>query len=114
MAVSLAIGVFGGMVGAPGAFIYIPVMIYLLNIPTRIVIGSTLGIVFLGALAGTVGKMATGQILWPAALALVVGTVPGAQFGGGMSKKVNTKYLRIAIAVIIAVTGLKMWSQILN
>ncbi len=114
MAVSLAIGVFGGMVGAPGAFIYIPVMIYLLDIPTRIVIGSTLGIVFLGAVAGTVGKMATGQILWPAALALVVGTVPGAHVGGGVSKKVNTKYLRIAIAVIIAVTGIKMWSQVLG
>jgi uncharacterized membrane protein YfcA len=114
MAVSLAIGVFGGMVGAPGAFLYIPVMIYILNIPTRIVIGSTLGIVFFGAIAGTIGKMATGQIMWPAALALVVGTVPGAQFGGGISKKVNTKYLRTAIAVIIAITGLKMWHQILG
>ncbi len=114
MAVSLAIGVFGGMVGAPGAFLYIPVMIYFLNIPTRIVIGSTLGIVFFGAIAGTIGKMATGQIIWPAALALVVGTVPGAQFGGGVSKKVNTKYLRIAIAVIIAITGLKMWHQVLG
>jgi uncharacterized membrane protein YfcA len=114
MAVSLVIGMFGGMVGAPGAFIYIPVMIYLLNIPTRIVIGSTLGIVFLGAVTGTLGKMATGQILWPAALALVVGTVPGAQFGGMMSKKVNTKSLRLAIAVIIAITGLRMWWQILT
>ncbi len=114
MVVSLAIGVFGGMVGAPGAFIYIPVMIYLLNIPTRIVIGSTLGIVFFGAIAGTIGKVATGQVLWPVALALVVGTVPGAQFGGGVSKKVNTKFLRIAIAVIIAITGIKMWSQVLG
>ncbi len=114
MVASLAIGVFGGMVGAPGAFIYIPVMIYLLNIPTRIVIGSTLGIVFLGAVAGTIGKMATGQIIWPAALALVVGTIPGAQFGGGVSKKVNTKYLRMAIAVIIAITGIKMWSQVIG
>jgi uncharacterized membrane protein YfcA len=112
--VSLVIGIFGGMVGAPGAFVYIPVMIYLLNIPTRIVIGSTLGIVFLGALAGTIGKMATGQIIWPAALALVVGTIPGAQLGGGISKKVSTKYLRLAIAVIIAITGLKMWSQVMG
>jgi uncharacterized membrane protein YfcA len=113
-AISLAIGTFGGMVGAPGAFIYIPVMIYLLNIPTRIVIGSTLGIVFLGAIAGTVGKMATGQIIWPAALALVIGTIPGAQFGGGVSKKVNTKSLRLVIAVIIAITGLRMWYQVAN
>jgi uncharacterized membrane protein YfcA len=114
VAVSLAIGCFGGMVGAPGAFIYIPVMIYLLNIPTRIVIGSTLGIVFFGAVTGTIGKVATGQVLWPAALALVVGTVPGAQFGGSVSKKVNTKYLRMAIAVIIAVTGIRMWWQVLS
>ena len=113
-AVSLAIGSFGGMVGAPGAFIYIPVMIYLLNIPTRIVVGSTLGIVFLGAITGTVGKMATGQIIWPYAIALVLGTVPGAQFGGRVSKKVNTKHLRLAIAVIIAVTGLRMWYQMLT
>lgn len=109
---SLAIGTFGGMVGAPGAFIYIPVMIYLLNIPTRIVIGSTLGIVFLGAIAGTIGKMATGQIIWPAAIALVVGTVPGARFGGNMSKKIDARYLRIVIAVIIAVTGIKMWHSL--
>ncbi|MHB8880194.1 MAG: sulfite exporter TauE/SafE family protein [Thermodesulfovibrionales bacterium] len=113
-AVSLGIGLFGGMVGAPGAFIYIPVMIYLLNIPTRIVIGSTLGIVFLGAIFGTIGKMATGQIIWPYAIALVIGTVPGAQLGGRMSKKINTKYLRLAIAVIIAITGVRMWYQVVT
>lgn len=111
---SLAIGCFGGMVGAPGAFIYIPAMIYLLNIPTRIVIGSTLGIVFLGALTGTIGKMMTGQVIWPYALALVAGTIPGAQLGGRVSKKVSTKYLRLAIAVIIAITGLRMWYQVLT
>ncbi len=112
--ISLLIGIFGGMVGAPGAFIYIPAMIYILNIPTRIVIGSTLGIVFMGAVTGTIGKMATGQIIWPAALALVLGTVPGAQLGGNVSKKVDTKYLRLAIAVIIAITGFRMWYQIVT
>ena len=86
-AVSLAIGCFGGMVGAPGAFLYIPVMIYLLGLPTRIVIGSTLGIVLLGAITGTIGKMVTGQIIWPYAIALVIGTVPGAQLGGRSARR---------------------------
>jgi uncharacterized membrane protein YfcA len=98
----------------PGAFLYIPVMIYLLNLPTRIVIGSTLGIVLLGAITGTVGKMITGQIVWPYAIALVGGTIPGAQLSGTVSKKVNTKHLRLAIAVIIAITGLRVWFQILS
>jgi uncharacterized membrane protein YfcA len=113
-AVSLAVGCFGGMVGAPGAFLYIPVMIYLLGIPTRIVIGSTLGIVLFGAVTGTIGKMATGQIIWPYAVALVIGTIPGAQLGSRVSKKVSTKRLRLAIAVVMAVTGLRMWFQILS
>jgi hypothetical protein len=89
-------------------------MIYLLNIPTRIVIGSTLGIVLLGAIMGTIGKAMTGQIIWPYAIALVIGTIPGAQLGGRLSKKTNTKYLRLAIAVIIALTGLRMWYQVLS
>jgi hypothetical protein len=111
---SLAIGSFGGMVGAPGAFIYIPAMIYLLGIPTRIVIGSSLGIVFMGALTGTIGKMATGQIIWPYAIALVLGTIPASQVGAHISKKMDTGYLRLAIAVIIAMTGLRMWYQIIE
>jgi uncharacterized membrane protein YfcA len=113
IAVSLAIGTFGGMVGAPGAFLYIPVMIYFLAIPTRIVIGSTLGIVLLGAIAGTIGKMATGQIVWPAAAALVAGTIPGARLGGHASKRIDVRHLRLVIAVIIAITGIKMWHQVL-
>ena len=110
--VGLIVGFFGGMVGAPGAFILIPIMIYLLKIPTRIVIGTTLGIVFLGAVAGTIGKLATGQIIWPMALALVVGTVPGAQIGGKISKKTKAQTLRILIAIIIAVTSLRMFYQV--
>jgi len=68
----------------------------------------------MGAVTGTIGKMATSQIIWPYAIALVIGTIPGAQFGSTVSKQVNTKYLRLAIAVIIAVTGLRMWYQIVT
>jgi hypothetical protein len=112
--VGLTVGIFGGMVGAPGAFILIPIMIYLLNIPTRVTIGSTLGIVLLGAFFGMLGKFATGQIDWPMAAALVVGTVPGAQLGGRVSKRVQTRNLRLLIALIIAATGLRMWYQVLT
>lgn len=61
---------------------------------------------------GSGGAPATGQIAWPPAIALVAGTVPGAQFGGSMSKKIDARYLRIVIAVIIAVTGIKTWQQV--
>jgi len=113
-AFGLVVGFFGGMVGAPGAFAYIPFMIYVLGVPTRITIGSTLGIVFLGAVTGTLGKALTGQVIWPYALALVAGTIPGAQLGGRMSRRVNTIHLRYAIAVVFAVMGIRMWYQVLT
>ncbi len=112
-AVSLVIGCFAGMVGAGGAFMYIPVMIYLLNIPTRITIGSMLGIVLMSAVMGTVGKVSTGQVIWPYAIALVAGAIPGAQIGGRVSKKVDVKKLRYAIAVIVVLTAIKMWHQVI-
>ena len=113
-AISLAVGGFSGMVGAGGAFMFIPIMIYLLNIPTRITIGSMLGIVFMSAVMGTAGKISTGQVIWPYAIALVAGAVPGAQIGGRISKRINTKNLRYAIAAIIVITGLQMWRQVLS
>lgn len=57
LACALAIGLVGGMVGQSGAFIVIPVMLYVLKIPTRTAIGSSLGVVFLAALAGSIGKL---------------------------------------------------------
>ncbi|MGC2425376.1 MAG: sulfite exporter TauE/SafE family protein [Nitrospirota bacterium] len=113
-AISLAVGCFSGMVGAGGAFVFIPIMIYLLNIPTRIAIGSMLGIVFLSALMGTIGKLTTGQIIWPYAIALAAAAVPGAQIGGRVSKRVHIKNLRYAIAGIVAIAGIRMWYQVLS
>jgi len=85
IAVSIAIGILGGAIGAPGAFIFVPLMIYVLKIPTRITLGSTLAIVLLTSLAGVLGKFATGQVPWGLSLALVLGSIPGAQLGARFS-----------------------------
>lgn len=112
-AVAVAVGFLGGLVGQGGAFILIPLMLYVLKLPTRITIGSSLGIVLFSAAAGFVGKLSTGQIDIPLALALTAGAIPGAQFGGYVSKKVSTKALRGALAVLIGLTAINMWYGLL-
>lgn len=111
--IALAIGVMGGMVGAGGAFILIPCMILLLRIPIRISIGSSLGIAFLGAVAATAGKMATGQVVYPLAIALVLGAVPGAQLGSRLSKRMHTRTLRLLLTGVMGLTAVRMWADIL-
>ncbi|HWI51535.1 MAG TPA: sulfite exporter TauE/SafE family protein [Symbiobacteriaceae bacterium] len=112
--IALSVGTIGGLIGAPGAFIYVPLLIYVLGIPTRVTVGSTLAIVLLGSLTGVVGKMATGQVPLLLAAALVVGAIPGARLGGQLSKKVNVRVLRWMVTAIVVVSTAKIWLQALS
>ena len=112
ISVALLVGILGGIVGQGGAFILIPIMLYVLKIPTRIALGSSVAISFLSALAGFVGKWGTGQIPFIMALILVAGAVLGAQAGGRLSKRLKTASLRSILIVLIAFTALKMWFEL--
>lgn len=105
---SLALGLVGGMVGQSGAFIVIPVMLYVIKVPTRTTIGSSLGIVFMSALAGSIGKLVTGQIDFAMALFCVSGALIGAQLGGLFSIHTGRRVLRGALAALIAATAIRM------
>lgn len=107
--VALLVGLLGGIVGQGGAFILIPMMLYVLKIPTRIALGSSVAISFLSALAGFVGKWGTGQIPFVMAIVLVLGALLGAQLGGRLSKRLQTASLKVILSVLIAFTALKMW-----
>lgn len=110
---AVAVGGLGGLVGQGGAFILIPLMLYGLRLPTRLTLGTSLGIVFFSALAGFIGKAATAQVDWPLAAALVAGAVPGAQLGGYASKHVQSARLRQILAIIVGLTALRMWWELL-
>ena len=107
--VALLVGILGGIVGQGGAFILIPLMLYVLKIPTRIALGSSLAITFLSASAGFIGKWGTGQIPFVMAIVLVVGALIGAQLGGRLSNRLPTANLRTILSVLITFTALKMW-----
>jgi uncharacterized protein len=110
--IALFVGAIGGLIGAPGAFIYVPLLIYVLRIPTRVTLGSTLAIVLAGALFGAAGKAATGQIPYALAAALVVGSVPGARIGSQLSKQVKVTYLRWMVTAVVVLSTAKLWLEV--
>lgn len=114
VAVAVGVGFVGGLVGQGGAFILIPLLLAVLRLPTRVALGSSLGIVFCSALAGLVGKLGTGQVDLPLALVLVVGAIPGAQLGGLVSGRVRPDHLRQLLAVLIALAAMRMWSEVIT
>jgi uncharacterized membrane protein YfcA len=112
LACGAAVGLAGGMVGQAGGFLLIPLMIYVLRIPTRFAIGSNLGIILFPAVAGLAGKLGTAQVPLLLAIALVGGTVPGAMLGSLVSRRVRPRALRYALAGIVTAAALGIWLDI--
>ncbi len=107
-------GVFAGMVGSSGGFILIPLMIYLLKVPTRVAIGSSLAIALAASVAGFVGKAVTGQVPIALSLALVLGAWPGAQVGARISRWLDPRTLRCMLTAVISITAARVWYDILS
>lgn len=109
----LAVGALVGMVGAGGGFLLVPLMLYVLDIPTREAVGSSLAIVAVAGISGSAGKVLTGQVVWPLALALLVGALPGAILGAAVSQRVHTRTLGLILGGLIALVAVKMWWEII-
>ncbi len=113
VAIGVVLGFTIGLVGQGGAFILIPVMLYLLRIPLRVALGSTLAIGLFSSSAGLLGKVATGQVPYLLTLPLLVGAIPSARVGSVVGKRTKTLYLKWLLAALIAATAVKIWISIL-
>ena len=102
------------MAGAGGGFLLVPIMIYVLKVPIRLAIGTSLAIVAMSGFAGSIGKMITGQVDWYLALALVCGALPGAQLGSTVSARIRTDFLALVLGVVMAFVAIHAWWKILT
>ncbi|MEW6586971.1 MAG: sulfite exporter TauE/SafE family protein [Nitrospirota bacterium] len=109
---SVFVGTSLGMVGQGGAFLVIPILLYVLRIPLRVALGSTLGIGLFSSTAGLAGKIATGQVPFLLAAALLIGAIPFARLGSIVSQRSGTTVLRWLLAFIISATAVKVWIDI--
>lgn len=114
VAIGIVLGFTIGLVGQGGAFILIPMMLYVLKIPLRVALGSTLGIGLFSSTAGMIGKMATGQVPYLMALPLILGAIPAARFGSIVGKRTDTRFLKWLLAALIMITAVKVWTGIFS
>ncbi|KOS66932.1 membrane protein [Lysinibacillus contaminans] len=110
---ALIVGVGSGVVGAAGGFLLVPIMLVVLGIPTRMTIATSLAITFISSIGGTIGKLMTGQVDYYPAAIMIVASLIAAPLGAKAGKKMNTKVLQGILAVLILVTAIKIWFDIL-
>lgn len=114
-AASLAfiVGIGSGIVGAGGGFLLIPIMLLILRIPTRMAIASSLAITFISSIAGSIGKISTGQVEYFTAIIVIIAGLIATPIGAKVSKRMNTKILQSILAALILTTAIKVWIDIL-
>ncbi len=107
VAVGLLVGVLAAIMGVGGGFIMVPAMIYLLGVPTKVVIGTSLfQIIFVSAFSTILHATTNRTVDLVLAVLLLVGSVVGAQIGTQWGARLKAEQLRILLALlVVAVCG---------
>ncbi len=108
LAVGLFVGFLGAIMGVGGSFLLIPIMIYVLRVPTFTVIGSAMVLTLVTMVVATVLHAVTNHLVDAVlALMLMIGGVFGAQFGARAGQRIRGEHLRLLLGLLILSVGIR-------
>ena len=103
------VGVLAAIMGVGGGFIMVPAMIYILGMPTNVVVGTSLfQIIFVTATVTLLHSVNTQTVDVMLAVLLLVGAVIGAQVGARVGLKMKGEQLRALLAIMVLIVCVKM------
>lgn len=103
------IGFLSSIMGVGGGFIMVPALIYLLKVPTNVVVGTSLfQIIFVAAYTTIVHASTNQTVDVVLAFVLMVGGVAGAQYGAKAGQKLRGEQLRALLAILVLAVALRL------
>lgn len=107
--VGAAVGFLSAIMGVGGGFVMVPAMIYLLGMPTKVVVGtSLLQITFVTGYTTLVHAITHHTVDMMLALLLIIGGVIGAQIGARVGVRLKAEQLRILLSILVLVVAVKI------
>jgi uncharacterized membrane protein YfcA len=107
--VGASVGVLAAIMGVGGGFIMVPAMIYLLGMPTKVVVGTSLfQIIFVTAFTTLMHATTNYTVDMALAVLLLIGGVVGAQIGTRIGVKMKAEQLRILLAMLVLAVCIKL------
>ncbi len=112
--VGVLVGVLAAIMGVGGGFIMVPAMIYILGMPTKVVVGTSLFQIILTTAFTTMMHATTNYTVDVAlAVLLLVGGVIGAQIGTRVGVKMKAEQLRVLLALMVLAVCIKLGLDLL-
>lgn len=111
--VGFGVGILSAIMGVGGGFVMVPAMIYLIGMPSTVVVGTSLfQIIFVSANV-TILQAATNQTVDALlALLLLIGGTVGAQIGARLGANLRTEQLRILLALMVLGMSIEVFLQL--
>jgi uncharacterized membrane protein YfcA len=107
-AIGFVIGFVGAIMGIGGGFLLVPMLIYLLRVPTATVIGTSMVLTLVTMASATVMHAATNhQVDAVLSLILMIGGVIGATFGARTGQRMRGERLRMLLGLLVLAVGLR-------
>ena len=114
LVVGMLVGVLAAIMGVGGGFIMVPAMIYLLGMPTKVVVGTSLfQIIFVTGFSALMHAVTNQGVDIVLALFLLVGGVIGAQVGTRIGLRMKAEQLRILLAILVLLVAGKLGADLL-
>ncbi|MCB5408995.1 sulfite exporter TauE/SafE family protein [Pseudogemmobacter faecipullorum] len=108
-AIGAFVGFLAAIMGVGGGFILVPAMIYLLGMPTKVVIGTSLfQIIFVTAFTTIMHAVTSQTVDMMLALVLIFGGVIGAQIGSRVGIRLRAEQLRVLLSLLVVAVALRI------
>jgi uncharacterized protein len=108
LGIGLIIGFVGSIMGIGGGFLLVPMLIYVLRVPTATVIGTSMLLTLVTMASATVMHAATNHLVDAVlALILMLGGVVGAQFGAQAGHRISGERLRLLLGLLVLAVGIR-------
>jgi hypothetical protein len=108
MAASLAAGAISGLLGVGGGIIKVPVLNTFCGIPIRVAAATSAFMIGVTGAASAFLYFGRGDVALHLTAAVAVGALPGSLLGARLSHRVEARSLKIIMAVVLLVVGLRM------
>jgi len=105
-AIGLVAGLVSGLLGIGGGIIMVPALTLWVGMPLRRALGTSLLVIAVLVVPGTIVHSLLGNIDWAIFLALTLGVIPGARFGARIALGVRERTLRMAVGTFLLVVAL--------
>jgi uncharacterized membrane protein YfcA len=106
--IGIIMGFIGAIMGIGGGFLLVPMLVYVLRVPTATVIGTSTVLTLVTMISATLLHAATNhQVDAVLALMLMVGGAIGAQFGAHAGQRMRAERLRLLLGVLILAVGIR-------